>query len=1035
MTSEGDTPGTAGRPYSGGSADGAGLADELAAAGFTSAKLVGRGGFGTVYRCVQAAVGRVVAVKVLSSDLDRDNRERFLREGHAMGRLSGHPNIVNIIQVGTTASGRPYIVMPFHPRDSLAVRLRRHGPMAWSSAISIGVKLAGALETAHRVGTLHRDVKPGNILMSDYDEPRLTDFGIARIEGGFETATAAFTGSLAYTAPEVLQGGKPTLAADIYALGATLFALITGKAAHDRRTGEELVAQYVRITTQQIPDLRPRGIPDVVCTAIETAMALQPEDRWSSAEEFGHALQAAQERFGLPVDDMAIPEFDESEGSDETFASGFGAGGSGLTETVSPGYNEFTPPSPTAPPTEAAPAPPPAIPPAKPAEQAGAAASPAPTAEPSHRAAPPETRRSRARRISAYAAIVLIPILIAGVTWALWPRGGAAACTMPPYSHDECSFETVAATWLPYSDAPLSRQQTATAVDEGGIVWVIGGLDDNGAGSDAVRGYDPGGGRQWRTGLSLPEPVDHAAAVVYNGDLVVIGGWLDDGSSVTGQALTLREGRRWVELPPLNHPRAAAAAAVADGKIVVFGGQANGELVTETEVFDGNEWSTAAPIPVPREHLGAATDGTYVYAVGGRQLSVDANTAAFERYDPAADTWTQLPDLPTPRGGLGAAYSDGRIIAVGGELPDRVSGAAEAYDLASETWSELPELGTPRHGLSVAAVRGEVQAIGGATQIGHRNATASTETLRIPAPRTDTDWWIEVAEPGTPRQWSAAAVVDGLAWVAGGIDDRGSTALVEAFDPSGRPPDWRRGLAPPLPVDVNHAAAVSYRNELVLIGGWSAEGGDTSAVVSDRVFALRSGQWTELPALNHPRAAAAAAVAGNKIVVLGGQSDGELVRETEVFDGTAWTVAGDIPTPREHLAAASDGTYVYAIGGRELTVDRNSAAVERFDPVTGRWEFLPPLPEPRGGLAATYVQTAAREGYIVIAGGEEPTHVLSSAFALNPATGAWTQLPDLLRGRHGLSLVTVDTTVYAVGGATRPGHTASTSAAEMLSFE
>lgn len=187
---------------------GRGIVAELDAAGFSGAEEVGRGGFGVVYRCLQRSLGRIVAIKVLTSDLDPENRERFLREGYAMGGLSGHPNIVNILQVGVTDTGRPYIVMHYHPRDSLAVQIRREGSLPWPEAISIGVKLAGALETAHRTGTLHRDIKPANILLTDYGEPQLTDFGIAHIAGGYETATGGFTGSLAFTAPEVLNGSR-----------------------------------------------------------------------------------------------------------------------------------------------------------------------------------------------------------------------------------------------------------------------------------------------------------------------------------------------------------------------------------------------------------------------------------------------------------------------------------------------------------------------------------------------------------------------------------------------------------------------------------------------------------------------------------------------------------------------------------------------------------------------------------------------------------------------------------------------------------
>ena len=99
---------------------------ELSAEGLEHAEEIGRGGFGAVYRCEQPELDRTVAVKVLTADLDPDNLERFLREQRAMGRLSGHPHIVHVMQVGTTVSGKPYIVMQYHPRGSLHERIRNH---------------------------------------------------------------------------------------------------------------------------------------------------------------------------------------------------------------------------------------------------------------------------------------------------------------------------------------------------------------------------------------------------------------------------------------------------------------------------------------------------------------------------------------------------------------------------------------------------------------------------------------------------------------------------------------------------------------------------------------------------------------------------------------------------------------------------------------------------------------------------------------------------------------------------------------------
>lgn len=280
---------------------------ELRQAGFDSVEEIGRGGFGIVYRCAQPMLDRAVAVKVSITDLDPDNLDRFLREQRAMGRLSGHPHIMNVLQVGVLASGRPFIVMPYHAKDSLEVLIRRHGPLDWGETLTIGVKLAGALEAAHRAGTLHRDVKPGNILLTDYGEPQLTDFGIARIAGGFETATGLITGSPAFTAPEVLEGKSPTPASDVYSLGATLFCALTGHAACERRSGEQVIAQFLRVTSQPIPDLRTQGLPADVAAIIERAMARDPADRPATAAEFGDELRAVQSCNGVTVDEMPRP--------------------------------------------------------------------------------------------------------------------------------------------------------------------------------------------------------------------------------------------------------------------------------------------------------------------------------------------------------------------------------------------------------------------------------------------------------------------------------------------------------------------------------------------------------------------------------------------------------------------------------------------------------------------------------------------------------------------------------------------------------
>jgi predicted ATPase len=305
---------------------GSAVVSELSAAGFDDAEEIGRGGFGIVFRCKQAALDRMVAVKVLTAELAQD-RERFLREQRAMGVLTGHPNIVGVLQVGETDSGNPYLVMQCHRQGSLEARIREHGTIPPDEVLRLGVRLAGALETAHRAGILHRDIKPANILYTDFGEPALSDFGIAHITGGFKTATGVFTGSPAFTAPEILSGDPPSQASDVYGLGATLFAALTGHAAFERRSGEQVVAQFLRIASESAPDLRENGVPDDVAAIVESAMARDRQDR-PSVGELCTEIQRVQARHGFPVDEMALRTERQA---DRPARQGTKSGGTGRT--------------------------------------------------------------------------------------------------------------------------------------------------------------------------------------------------------------------------------------------------------------------------------------------------------------------------------------------------------------------------------------------------------------------------------------------------------------------------------------------------------------------------------------------------------------------------------------------------------------------------------------------------------------------------------------------------------------------------------
>ena len=261
--------------------------------GFTFVDILGSGGFAGVYLYEQQLPKRRVAVKVLIADrMSSRSAAEFTSEANVMAMLSTHPAIVTIYQAGVAQDGRPYLVMEYCPKPNLQVRYRRE-PFSIAESLRVGIQVAAAVETAHRAGVLHRDIRPANILVTEYNRPALTDFSIASTT----SATAESAGlSIPWSPPESFADApRSDPRSDVYQLGATVYSLLAGRSPFElvgqRNTAAELIE---RIERMPLPTLGRSDAPESLERALNRAMAKTPVDRYESALAFARALQKVQ---------------------------------------------------------------------------------------------------------------------------------------------------------------------------------------------------------------------------------------------------------------------------------------------------------------------------------------------------------------------------------------------------------------------------------------------------------------------------------------------------------------------------------------------------------------------------------------------------------------------------------------------------------------------------------------------------------------------------------------------------------------------
>jgi len=275
---------------------------------YQTGERLGSGGMSNVYKATDLILERTVAVKILAEHLSDDERfiERFRREALAVAKLI-HPNIVQVYDTGVD-EGRHYIVMEYVEGRSGAQILQRQGPVGPEIAAEIGVQGCAGLDYAHRRGIIHRDVKPGNLMV--FGGPvgggemtvKLTDFGIARaIEQTRITQVGSVVGTAAYLAPEQVRGDEATPATDVYALGVVLYQFLTGRLPYE---GSSLAELAVRQQNEKPlpPTTYNDEVPETLGGAVLRALEGDPNRRYASADELATGL-----RMGLQGEDVTLP--------------------------------------------------------------------------------------------------------------------------------------------------------------------------------------------------------------------------------------------------------------------------------------------------------------------------------------------------------------------------------------------------------------------------------------------------------------------------------------------------------------------------------------------------------------------------------------------------------------------------------------------------------------------------------------------------------------------------------------------------------
>jgi serine/threonine protein kinase len=702
-------------------------------AGYQLEGLAGRGGMGVVYRVRHLRLDRVDALKVIAPEYAQDAgfRARFERESRVAAGIE-HPHVIQIYHAGEE-DGRLYLAMRYVEGTDLRAELSRCGRLETLRAVEIVAQIGSALDAAHQIGLVHRDVKPANVLVTQRDgrdHVYLTDFGLTKhlASRGKETRTGMFVGTTDYIAPEQVTGGPLDARADVYSLGCVLYHLLAGRVPYPR--GHEIAAAMAHVNEpppslhEFRPDLSERFDP-----VISTAMAKGPAERYGSAGELADAAQAAAR---LPASSVGSAGVTTTEPSTlRTSPPDKALTQRSQTEMVAqPASSASTVPAPMQRASDATHTSRAAQAELEAAENKRAdrekvQRNKAPPAGPATALSPPN-RRPRHQVSRSQILVLAVGVVAVAIAALLLSRSG------PSHTGTATTTLQQGSRWqtLKSVGAPL---QGAGVAAYGGSIWVVGGLTKFNKVLKSVQVYHPEQ-RSWLPGPSLPVPLEHPAVVADKRYLYVIGGFTPGtGAQATVWRLDSPNSTSWRRLDqsPLPGPRTAGAAAWDGHRIVFAGGDDRGnERHAQKDVWaleDGENWKPIGQLQHPREQLAAAGDphtGTVWFVGGSGSTStpypdVDAFTSTGQS--------TDKPFIALERAaavGVGSGFCI--IGGTRGHDDPRGEVACRGTNLS------IPALVPPRANLGAAATGGKVYVVGGYIKSGDASGSSIVQGLNVP---------------------------------------------------------------------------------------------------------------------------------------------------------------------------------------------------------------------------------------------------------------------------------------------------------------